>query len=231
MTPFLLSPHSREILWYGTNRLYRSFDRGDTFTAVSPDLTSNREQGDVPWGTATSIAESPKTFGVVWVGTDEGKVWLTKDGGASWKDVSKGLAKDRWVTRVVASSFDEGTVYVTQSGYRNDDFRAYVFRSTDHGDAWTSIAKGLPAEPVNVLREDPKAKHLLYLGTDTGAWASLDRERRWTPLTGGLPHVAVHDLAVQPREGDVVLGTHGRSVFVAEAAPLRKLKEGLPTAP
>jgi photosystem II stability/assembly factor-like uncharacterized protein len=225
VTPFLLSPHSREILWYGTNRLYRSFDRGDTFTAVSPDLTSNREQGDVPWGTATTIAESPKTFGVVWVGTDEGKVWLTRDGGAGWKDVSRGLAKDRWVTRVVASAFDEGTVYVTQSGYRNDDWNAYVFRSTDFGATWTSLARGLPAEPVNVIREDPKAKHLLYLGTDTGAWASLDRGETWTPLTGGLPHVAVHDLAVQPREGDLVLGTHGRSIFVADAAPLRKLTD------
>ncbi len=229
VTPFLLSPHSREILWYGANRLYRSFDRGDTFTAVSPDLTSNREQGDVPWGTATAIAESPKTFGVVWVGTDEGKVWRTKDAGASWTEVSKGLAKDRWVTRVVASSFDEGTVYVTQSGYRNDDWNAYVFRSTDFGATWTSLAKGLPAEPVNVIREDPKAKHLLYLGTDTGAWASLDRGESWTPLTGGLPHVAVHDLAVQPREGDLVLGTHGRSMFVAEAAPLRKLTDEVRT--
>ena len=225
VTPFLLSPHSRDILWFGANRLFRSLDRGDTFTAVSPDLTSNREQGDVPWGTATSIAESPKRFGVVWVGTDEGKVWLTKDGGATWKDVSKGLARDRWVTRVVASTFDEGTVYVTQSGYRNDDFRAYVFRSTDFGETWSSLAKGLPAEPVNVIREDPKAKHLLYLGTDVGAYASLDRGETWIPLSNGLPRVAVHDLAIQPREGDLVLGTHGRSVFVADAAPLRKLTE------
>jgi len=225
VTPFLLSPHSRDILWYGANRLFRSLDRGDTFTAVSPDLTSNREQGDVPWGTATSITESPKRFGVLWVGTDEGKVWLTKDGGATWKDVSRGLARDRWVTRVVASTFDEGTVYVTQSGYRNDDFRAYVFRSTDFGETWSSLARGLPDEPVNVVREDPKAKHLLYLGTDLGAYASLDRGETWIPLTNGLPRVAVHDLAVQPREGDLVLGTHGRSVFVAEAAPLRRLTE------
>ncbi|MFI5181179.1 MAG: WD40/YVTN/BNR-like repeat-containing protein [Thermoanaerobaculia bacterium] len=225
VTPFLLSPSSREILWFGTNRLYRSFDRGDTFTAVSSDLTSSREQGNVPFGTATSIAESPKKFGVVWVGTDEGKVWLTRDGGAAWKDVSKGLAPDRWVTRVVASGFDEGTVYVTQNGYRNDEWTAYVFRSTDYGETWTSLAKGLPPEPVNVLREDPKAKNLLYVGTDLGVFVSLDRGETWTALAGGLPHVPVHDLAVQPREGDLVLGTHGRSAFVAEAAPLRKLTD------
>ena len=223
VTPFLLSPNSHEILWFGTNRLFRSFDRGDTFTAVSADLTANREQGNVPYGTATSIAESPKKFGVLWVGTDEGKVWLTKDGGAAWKDVSKGLAPDRWVTRVVASAFDEGTVYVTQNGYRNDEWTAYVFRSTDYGETWTSLAKGLPPEPVNVIREDPKAKDLLYVGTDLGVFVSLDKGETWLAMTGELPHVPVHDLAVQPREGDLVLGTHGRSVFVAEAAPLRKL--------
>ena len=225
VTPFLISPHSREILWFGTNRLFRSFDRGDSFTPVSADLTSNREQGNVPFGTATSVAESPKKFGVVYVGTDEGKVWLSRDGGVNWKDVSKGLAKERWVTRVVASSFDEGTVYVTQNGYRNDEWTPYVFRSTDFGETWTSLAGGLPPEPVNVIREDPKAKNLLYVGTDLGVFVSLDRGQSWLAMAGGLPHVPVHDLAVQPREGDVVLGTHGRSVFVAEAAPLRKLSD------
>ncbi len=175
ITPFLLSPHSRDILYFGTNRLYRSFDRGDTWTAISEDLTSNPEQGDVPFGTITSISESPKKFGVIYAGTDEGKVWGTRDGGATWTDLSKGLARDRWVTRVLASSFDEGTVYATQSGYRNDEFAPYVFRSTDYGKTWQSLAAGLPAEPVNVIREDPKAKHLLYLGTDSGVFVSLDR--------------------------------------------------------
>ncbi len=227
ITPFQLSPHSRDILYYGTNRLYRSFDRGDTWTAISEDLTSNPEQGDVPFGTITSISESPKKFGVIYAGTDEGRVWGTRDGGATWGDLSKGLAKERWVTRVLASSFDEGTVYVTQSGYRNDEFAPYVFRSTDYGRTWRSLAAGLPAEPVNVLREDPKAKHLLYLGTDSGVFVSLDRGETWKAMTGGLPRVAVQDLVVEPRSGDLVVGTHGRSVFVAEAAPLRKLKDGV----
>jgi photosystem II stability/assembly factor-like uncharacterized protein len=225
VTPFLLSPHSREILYYGTNRLYRSFDRGDTWTAISGDLTSNREQGDVPFGTITSIAESPKTFGVIWAGTDEGKVWGTRDGGASWTDLSKGLAKDRWVTRVVASSFDEGTVLVSQNGYRNDEFAPYVFRSTDFGKTWQSLAAGLPNEPVNTVREDPKASHLLYVGTDSGVFVSLDRGTTWTAMAGGLPNAPVHDLLVHPREGDLVVATHGRSVYVADAAPLRELKE------
>jgi hypothetical protein len=136
------------------------------------------------------------------------------------------LARDRWVTRVLASSFDEGTVYATQSGYRNDEFAPYVLRSTDYGRTWQSLAASLPAEPVNVIREDPKAKHLLYLGTDSGVFVSLDRGASWTPMTGGLPRVAVQDLVVEPRSGDLVVGTHGRSIFVAEAAPLRKLKDG-----
>ncbi len=222
VTPFLLSPHSRNVLWFGTQRLHRSLDRGETWAAVSPDLTSSREPGDVPYGTITTIAESPKTFGTLWVGTDEGKVWGSRDGGATWKDLSKGLAKDRWVTRVVASVHDEGTVYVSQSGYRNDDVAPYLFRSADFGATWTSIAAGLPAEPVNSVREDPKAKHLLYVATDLGAYVSLERGATWHALTGGLPHVPVHDLAIHPKEGDLVLGTHGRSAFVAEAAPLRE---------
>jgi photosystem II stability/assembly factor-like uncharacterized protein len=223
VTPFLLSPHSREILYYGANRLYRSFDRGDTWTAISGDLTSDREQGDVPFGTITSIAESPKTFGVIFVGTDEGKLWGTRDGGVVWSDLSAGLAKDRWVTRVVASAFNEGTVYVTQNGYRNDDFAPYVWRSTDYGLSWQSLSDGLPAEPVNTLREDSKADHLLYVGTDHGVFVSLAKGEHWTALTGGLPKVPVHDLQVQPREGDLVVATHGRSVFVADASPLRGL--------
>lgn len=225
VTPFLLSPHSREILYYGANKLYRSFDRGDTWTAISGDLTSDREQGDVPFGTITSIAESPKKFGVIFVGTDEGKVWGTRDGGATWSDLSAGLAKERWVTRVVASAFDEGTVYVTQNGYRNDDFAPYVWRSADYGARWQSLTDGLPSEPVNTVREDPKADHLLYVGTDHGVFVSLDKGESWTALTGGLPKVAVHDLMVHPREGDLVVATHGRSVYLADASPLRKLTE------
>jgi photosystem II stability/assembly factor-like uncharacterized protein len=223
VTPLIVSPHSREILYYGANRLYRSFDRGETWTAISDDLTSSLEQGDVPFGTLTTISESPKRFGLIYAGTDEGKVWVTRDGGLDWTDLSPGLASGRWVTRVVASSFDEGTVYVTQSGYRDDEFAPYVFRSTDYGKTWQSLAAGLPPEPVNVIREDPKHKDLLYVGTDMGVFASLDAGQTWLAMAGGLPHVPVHDLAVQPREGDLVLATHGRSVYVAEAAPLRKL--------
>jgi len=223
IAPIVMSPHSRDILYFGANRLYRSFDRGDTWTAISESLTTDAEQGDVPFGTLTSVAESPKRFGILYAGTDEGKVWGSRDGGITWSDLSDGLASSRWVTRVIASEHDEGTVYVAQNGYRNDDFAPYVFRSTDYGRTWVSLAAGLPAEPVNTVREDPKAAHLLYVGTDAGVFVSLDRGAEWTALTGGLPHVPVHDVAVHPREGDLVVATHGRSVYVAEAAALRKL--------
>jgi photosystem II stability/assembly factor-like uncharacterized protein len=223
VTPLVVSPHSREILYYGANRLYRSFDRGETWNAISDDLTEGLEQGDVPFGTITTVCESPKRFGLLYAGTDEGKVWITRDGGLNWADLSGGLAPGRWVTRVVASSFDEGTVYVSQSGYRDDEFTAHVFRSTDYGKTWESLAAGLPAEPVNTVREDPKAKNLLYVGTDMGVFVSLDSGKTWTAMAGGLPHVPVHDLQVHPREGDLVLATHGRSVYLTEAAPLRKL--------
>ena len=224
IAPFILSPHSSDILYFGTQRLYRSLDRGDTWTAISADLTSNPEQGNVPFGTITTVSESPKKFGVLYAGTDEGKVWGTRDGGSVWTDLSPGLARGKWITRVAASFFDEGTVYVTQSGYRDDDFAAYIFRSTDYGRTWQSLSAGLPAEPINVVREDPKARHLLYIGTDAGVFVSLDRGATWDVLASGLPHAAVQDLLVQKREGDLVVGTHGRSVYVAEAAPLRKLK-------
>ena len=223
VAPILMSPHSHDILYFGANRLYRSFDRGDTWTAISEDLTSNAEQGDVPFGTITSIAESPKRFGILYAGTDEGKVWGSRDGGLTWVDLSPGLAPSRWVARVIASAHDEGTVYVAQNGYRNDDFAPYLYRSTDFGRTWDSLAAGLPAEPVNSVREDPKAAHLLYVATDGGVFASLDKGAAWTALSGGLPRVPVHDILVHPREGDLVVATHGRSVYVAEAAPLRKL--------
>ena len=225
VAPIVMSPHSRDILYFGTNRLHRSLDRGETWTAISEDLTSSPEQGDVPFGTLTAIAESPRRFGVIYAGTDEGKVWGTRDGGVTWADLSAGLAPARWVTRVIASAHDEGTVYVSQNGYRNDDFAPYVFRSRDFGRTWESLAAELPAEPVNTVREDPKAAHLLYVGTDTGVFVSLDKGAHWTALAGDLPHVPVHDVQVHPREGDLVVGTHGRSVYLAEAAPLRDLTE------
>lgn len=222
IAPIILSPHHFDIVYFGTNKLYRSMDQGRNWTLLSGNLAEPGNRGDVPYGTITTLTESPKKFGLIYAGTDEGRVWRTSDGGAVWANIST-PAKSKWVTRVIASSFEEGTVYVSQNGYRQDDFAPYLWRSKDYGKTWTSIANGLPNEPINVIREDPKVAGLLYVGTDMGIFVSFDDGSTWEAMAGGLPHTPVHDLAIHPRDSDIVLGTHGRSVWVASV----KLLQGL----
>ena len=222
-SPIQLSEHNADVLYFGANKLYRSLDQGETWVAISPDLTRSEMRGDVPFGTLTSISESPLDFGRIWAGTDDGYVHFTDDGGREWRDVSAGLPRDRWVTRVDASRHDSARAYVSLNGYRDDDLMAYVFRTDDSGATWTSIAAGLPAEPVNVVREDPVNEDVLYAGTDRGAYVSLDRGASWQALPAGLPNVPVHDLVVHPRERELVAGTHGRSVFILDVLPIQEL--------
>ncbi len=224
-TPILLSEHNHDVLYFGANKLYRSLDRGETWKAISPDLTRSRMRGDVPFATLTTIAESAGEFGLLWAGTDDGYVHMTDDGGRQWRDVSAGLPADRWVSRVEASRHERDRAYVSLSGYRDDDVTAYVYVTEDSGATWTSIASGLPAEPVNVVREDPVNPDVLYAGTDRGAYASLDRGASWQALPSGLPNVPVHDLIVHPRERELVAGTHGRSIFILDALPIQELAE------
>jgi ligand-binding sensor domain-containing protein len=152
------------------------------------------------------------------VGTDDGLVQRTLDGGATWTDVTATLPR-KWVSRVVISKHP-ARVYATMTGYREDDFQAYAFRSDDHGKSWRSIADGLPTESINVIREDPNNTDLLYVGTDRGVHASLDGGRSWHSLRGNLPTTPVHDLAVH-RGGDLIIGTHGRGVFVLPRADMQ----------
>lgn len=218
MTPFVISHYDSKTLLYGTQRLYRSLDRGDSWAPISPDLTTNPlagQQGNVPFGTITCISESKFAADCVYVGTDDGVVQLTQDGGNTWRGISDALP-GKWVSRVVASQHDPARVYVTMTGYREDDFRAYVFRSDDYGTSWATIVGGLPAESVNVLREDPANGDVLYLGTDRGVYASFRGGAHWQSLRGNLPTTPVHDLAVQTRANDLVIGTHGRGVFVLD---------------
>ncbi len=221
-TPILLSPHDQDIVYFGANKLFRSMDKGVTWTAISPDLTTAKERGDVPYATITSISESPKRFGLLWVGTDDGHVDVSDDGGAHWSTVDANLPK-QWISGVVASGFDEKRAYVTLNGYRNDDMTPWVFRSDDMGSTWTNISAGLPAEPVNVIREDTVNPDVLYVGTDRGVYVSLDRGAHWDSLQANLPNVPVHDLAVHPRERELIAGTHGRSVWIVDVLPLQEL--------
>ena len=233
-TPVLLSKHNQDVVYFGANRLFRSFNRADTMVAISPDLTNGGRPGDVPFGTITSIAESPLRFGLIYVGTDDGNVQLTRDGGATWtllnpapkKGASSVLPRGLWVSRVIASPFNEGRVYVTLNGYRNDDFNAYVFVSEDYGTTWKSLGKDLPTEPVNVIREDPKNEQILYVGTDGGLYVSFDRGQSFMAWRSGLPlSVPVHDIAIQERENEIVLGTHGRSLYVAKLEAVQGLQQ------
>ncbi|HYC29173.1 MAG TPA: hypothetical protein VEB42_10155, partial [Chitinophagaceae bacterium] len=224
-SPILLSKHNQDVFYFGSNRLYRSFSRGDSMVAISPDLTNGRKDGDVPYGTITTISESPLRFGLLYVGTDDGNIQLSKDGGYSWTLISKrtskanpaGLPQGLWVSRVTASQFKEGRVYASLNGYRFDHFAPYLYVSEDYGATWKQIGKDLPMEPLNVVREDPKYDSILYVGTDGGLYVSIDAGNSFMMWTSGLPKsIPVHDIAIQQRENDIVLGTHGRSLYVAK---------------
>jgi photosystem II stability/assembly factor-like uncharacterized protein len=229
--PILLSPHNNDILYFGSNKLFRSFNKGDTMIAVSSDVSTGAKEGDVPFGTITTITESPLRFGLLYIGTDDGNIQLSKDGGASWNLVSaskkkNGLPQGLWVSRLVASKYKEGRVYATLNGYRNDDFAPYVYVSEDFGTTWMQLGKDLPAEPVNVVREDPKNENILYIGTDGGLYVSFDRGQSFMLWNGGLPKsVPVHDIAIQERENEIVLGTHGRSLYIAKLEDVQGLQK------
>ncbi len=223
-TPIHLSIHNRDILYLGANRLYRSLDKGQTFEAISPDLTSGGKPGDVPYGTLTSIHESPLRFGLLYTGSDDGKVYVSRDGGHEWEDISAGLPEGLWVSRIRASAHKEGRVYLCLNGYRNDFFEALVYRSEDYGKNWQRIGLNLPAEPVNVIAEDPVNEHLLYLGTDHGLYVSSDGGSSFHAMMQGLPHAPVHDLAIQTRDKELVVATHGRSLYACSLRELQQLR-------
>lgn len=174
----------------------------------------------MPWGTLTSVAESPLRAGLIYAGADDGHLHVTRDDGRTWTRIDDGLP-DRWITRVAPSGHDIATVYVSMTGYRYDEFATYLYVSRDYGATWLSIAGNLPAEPVNVVAEDPAARAVLYVGTDTGVFASVDAGATWLSLCAKLPTTPVYDLVVHPRDGELVIGTHGRSVFVADVAGVR----------
>ena len=223
MVPFIISPHDPRTLYYGGNKLFKSADKGATWKIISPDLSTNpgpEKQGNVPFGTLTTLSESPLQAGLIYAGTDDGNVQVTWDGGATWTLVRAGLPV-KWVSRVTASQYESGTVYAALTGYREDDFSTYLYVSKDYGKTWKSIAGNLPAEPVNVVREDPEKPGILYAGTDLGAYVTLDGGKAWHSLCNTLPAAAVYDMAVHPRDGELVAGTHGRSIFVLDVKPIR----------
>jgi len=219
LAPFILSPHNPDILYHGMQFLFRSLDRGDTWERISPDLTyaTASEMGDIPYHTLFAISESPLKSGLIYIGTDDGKVWMTKDGGKAWIEIMAGLPYQQWVSRLAASQFDMATVYMTQNGKRDDDVAPYVWKSTDYGKTWVDISKGIPLGPVNVIREDPVDRNVLYVGTDQAVFVTTDGAKTWNVLGGNLPSSYVHDLIVHPRDNIVVIATHGRGMWVLDA--------------
>ena len=222
-SPILLSRHNQDVFYFGSNKFHRSMSKGDSLVTLSTDLTTNPVQGDVPFGTTTTISESPIRFGLIYVGTDDGNVQVSKDGGNSFTMISQKLPKGLYVSRVIASKYNVARVYVTLNGYRNDHFNAYVYQSDDYGTSWKQIMKDLPSEPVNVIKEDAVSEQVLYVGTDGGLYVSLDGGNSSMAWTKGLPaSVPVHDLEIHPRDHEIILGTHGRSLYVGKLDALRK---------
>ena len=219
----LLSPHDNKTLYHGFQYLFKSSDQGATWKRISGDLTYNDKSrmGKTPYAinhqAIVAIDESPITKGVLYVGTDDGRVWLTMNDGGEWKEITKGLPERVHVSRLVASKYDAATVYITMSDRREDNIKPYIFRSTDYGKTWTALVTDLPSSPVNVIREDPKNPNILYCGTDMGVYVSRDKGRSWQSIQGNLPSsVSVNDLFIHPRDLNLVIATYGRGVWVLD---------------
>ena len=236
-TPFILSPHNSSTIYLGGDRVFKSMDRGATWT-MSPDLTKNIGRNDRPimgvdgkapmaskhdgaaaYSNVVTISESPVVPGIVWAGTNDGNLQVSRDGGLTWKNVVDkvpGVPKETHVSRVAASPFDEGGAYVTFDGHRTDDHNPYVFVTKDFGETWTSLKSNLPMGNVNVITADPRNRNLLFLGTEYALYVSLNGGREWKPFMQGLPTVRIDDLIIHPREHDLIAGTHGRSIWIVD---------------
>jgi len=231
--PIHLSPHNPSIIYLGAQVLLRSLNRGDDWREISPDLTTNdpvKLKGNIEFCTLTTISESPLEPGLIWTGSDDGVVQVTRNGGGSWADVTPVLAAagapaEHYVTRVAASRHAAGTAYVTKAGWHRDDYRPFVFKTDDFGATWTNATGNLPEGTVYSFAEDPVHPGLLMVGTERSVFASLDGGGSWTPFGSGLPAFAiVNDLLIHPRDGDLVVATHGRGVFITDIAPLREMR-------
>jgi len=250
-TPFLLSPHNPDVFYAGANRVLKSTNRGEGLTPISPDLSrrdtmkiriSTRETGGITpdvtgaetHATIVALAESPVRQGMLFAGTDDGNVWISPDDGRTWNELTKRFGDHvpdgTYVSRIEPSHHDANRFYVTFDGHRTNDFMPYVFVTDDGGDTFRPIVKGLPTggpDFVHVIREDPVNPDLLFAGTDVGAYVSLDRGEMWQRFMTGLPTVPVHDLKIHPRDRELIAGTHGRSIWIVDIAPLQQLTPAL----
>jgi len=221
-TPFLLSHHNPKIYYAAGNYVFKSLDRGEDMKIISPEITRTDR------GSALALNESPIDPDVLYVGTDDGKLWVTTDGGQEWKDVTEALdlPGPRGINTIEPSKFEAGRCYVAVDGHRNDDDTPYLFVTEDYGESWTNISANLPWGTTRCLREDIENPDLLFCGTEFATWFSIDRGNSWQKLNGDdLPTVAIHEIAIHPTAGEIVVGTHGRSLWALDVTPLRELTE------
>lgn len=223
VAPTLVSPHNPDIIYHGMQCLMMSKDRGNTWEFISPDLSYNnpKKMGDISYQTISVFDESPLRFGLIYAGTDDGRLWRTKDGGKNWSEIRNGAVPEKFVSRIIASKYDIATVYMTQTGKRDDDFQVYIWKSTDFGDTWQDISGNIPLGPVNTIREDPVNQNILYAGTDGAVFVSKDGGKKWD-LLGNLQFTYVHDLAIHPRDNMIIIATHGHGLWVMDANPVNE---------
>jgi photosystem II stability/assembly factor-like uncharacterized protein len=232
--PIHVSPHDCNVIFHGSNRLLRSSFRGEAWEFISPDLskadpatltTGRGGDGNIQYATITTIDQSPLVPAVIWAGTDDGNVQLTRDGGQNWTLVNAAVPDnpEYWVSRVEASHHEPGTAYISYTGYRNDDFRPFVYRTMDYGATWTSISANLPMGPVNVIREHHQDPDLLFVGTEFQVFVSFDRGTSWTSFKSDMPTQPVHDMRIHERENDLIVATHGRGIYIADIGALTQM--------
>jgi photosystem II stability/assembly factor-like uncharacterized protein len=223
VSPLIISPHSNERIFCAAQFVFCSDDAGKSWKKISPDLTnySPQRQGNIAHSVIFAIAESPVEKGVIYAGTDDGNIQVTRDNGETWKNVSAGLPVGLCVAGLEACHFDAGTVYAAVNGKRHDNFECYLYRSTDYGTNWERISSNIPGSIANVIKQDPENKELLFAGTDRGVYVSTDGAKTWEVLGRDLPTVYVHDLVLQTKEDFAVIATHGRGCFVLDIRELR----------
>ena len=249
-TPFFISPHNSSVFYAAGSKVLKSTNRGDNLTAISPDLTtrdpmkiriSTQTTGGITpdntgaetHSTITALAESPIRAGLLYAGTDDGNVWLSRNDGAAWENLTThivGVPKNAWVNRIEPSAADTSVFYVAFDAHRTNDFTPYLFMTSDYGRTFTSIAANLPTggpDFVHVVREDPYNPKLLFAGTDVGAYVSVDRGGSWQKFMTGLPTVPVHDLKIHPRDHELIAGTHGRSIWIVDITPLEQMTDSV----
>ena len=223
VSPIIISPHDPNRLLYGAQFVFLTDDQGKTWKKISPDLTNfdPSKQGNIAYSTVWSISESPAKKGLIYAGTDDGNIHVTRNEGGDWEKITKGLPAELFIASIEASRFDEATVYIVVNGKRHNDFNTYLFKSTDYGKTWTNIATAVPGGIANVVKEDPTNRNILYLGTDLAVYVTIDGGKTWNVLGSNLPTAYVFDLAIQTAENVAVIGTHGRSAFVIDLLPVR----------